>query len=93
MDHTFDLLQLASYLLSIEERRSPRWLAHRAVLTLEAIRIDDFSIRYAHIPRFDKFRPWLSVMPVKAHPPNPYPPNWLPVPFCVADSPNSCGLS
>ena len=93
MDHTFGLLQLASCLLSIEERRSLRWLTHKAILILQAVRIDDFSALYAHIPRFDRCRPWLSVMPVTPQPPNPYPPNWLPVPCCVGDSLNSCGLS
>lgn len=92
-DHTCGLLQLASCLLSIEEPRSPRWLAHKAILTLEAVRIGDLSVHYPHIPRFDRFRPWLSVMPVKPHPPNPSPPSWLPVPCCVGDSSNSCGLS
>lgn len=90
MDNTFGLLQLASCLLSIKERQSLRWLAHRVVLNLQAVRIHTFLMLYAHIPRFDKFRPWLSVMPVKPHPPNPYPPSWLPVPLCVGDSLNSC---
>ena len=93
MDHTFVPLQLASCLLSIEGRRSLRWLTHKVILTLNAVRIDGFSVLDTHIPRFDKCRLWLSVMPVNGHPPNTDPPNCLPVPLCGRDSLNSCGLS
>ena len=37
IDHTFGLLQLAFCLLSIEGRRSPRWLAHKTELTLRTV--------------------------------------------------------
>ncbi len=42
------------------------------------------------IPRFDRCRPLLRLMPVNAHPPNPAPSNWLPERACVGDSLNSC---
>lgn len=53
MHHTFGLLQLASCLLSIEERRSLRLLAHKAGSTLGNVSIDDLSVLYSMLTYLD----------------------------------------
>ena len=48
IDHTFGLLQLAFCLLSIEGRRSPKWLARKVGSTLRTVSHYQPSILHAH---------------------------------------------
>ena len=84
----------ACFLSALHKRTAvTRMASPQSRIEPASCQMDDLSMLYVHVPRFDKFRPWLSVIPVKPHPPNPAPPNWLPEPFCVGDSLNSCGSS